>query len=479
LYTADLHQRLTEDLCSDYVSEYLFPYNSHNKKQSGDSDNTSQKIGIEIEMIPFKLGNSHNNYSPPRANQIEVSSIIKNLGNQCAWTWEKEVTSQGRELLLKCVTNNGDNLSFEPGGQLEFSSIPHSDFSKLMKETLHIQSLIDHALSDQNIALLQTGLDPWNSTEEVGLQVPKKRYIAMDHYFNEINTYGQQMMRQTATIQVCLDYGGTPQTAVQRYIISQLLSPVTTSIFSFSAFFNNSYSGIPGYRSQVWRNLDNSRTGLTNLDSLLLANSSIQTCVNAYLEFILNAKVTFIEDHNYYVPLNPITFREWIKNGVKGTYPTLKDFLSHLSLLFPEVRPRGFLEIRSPDSGLRAWQFVSAAFLAGILYDSKTTDEVGKLLSKQVEQSNYLLKQSELGLKEEPIKSLAQQIFQLAINGYKKLPEPLYDSEAEKNLWMYFEKFVSRGQTPSDVLLKIVQESGRNKVFWEDYLNLEKWYLQN
>ena len=147
--------------------------------------------------------------------------------------------------------------------------------------------------------------------------------------------------------------------------------------------------------------------------------------------------------------------------------------------MFPEVRPRGFLEIRSPDSGLRAWQFVSAAFLAGIFYDSKTTDEVGKLLSKQVEKSNYRLKQSESGLKKESIQSLAQQIFQLAINGYKKLPEPLYDSEAEKNLWTYFEKFVSRGQTPSDALLKIVKESGRNKVLWQDYLNLEKWYLQN
>ena len=66
-----------------------------------------------------------------------------------------------------------------------------------------------------------------------------------------------------------------------------------------------------------------------------------------------------------------ITFREWLKNGYKGVYPTIKDFETHSTLFFPEVRAKGFLEIRSVDGQSKMWQSVPASMYAALLYDDE------------------------------------------------------------------------------------------------------------
>lgn len=55
--------------------------------------------------------------------------------------------------------------------------------------------------------------------------------------------------------------------------------------------------------------------------------------------------------------------------GLSGAYPTLKDWETHLSTIFPEVRLKKYLEMRGADGG--PWEEICAlpALWVGLLYD--------------------------------------------------------------------------------------------------------------
>jgi glutamate--cysteine ligase len=48
--------------------------------------------------------------------------------------------------------------------------------------------------------------------------------------------------------------------------------------------------------------------------------------------------------------LDGTTFGNWIECGHQLGWPTEADLVEHLTTLFPPVRPRGFLELRTIDA---------------------------------------------------------------------------------------------------------------------------------
>ena len=73
------------------------------------------------------------------------------------------------------------------------------------------------------------------------------------------------------------------------------------------------------------------------------------------------------------IDMTGLTFNDFLKNksnkdGEKFE-PTLKDWIDHISTLFPQVRLKQYLEIRSMDAC--SWKEICApsAFWTGILYD--------------------------------------------------------------------------------------------------------------
>ena len=76
----------------------------------------------------------------------------------------------------------------------------------------------------------------------------------------------------------------------------------------------------------------------------------------------MNGNVIFIEELAYEVPENTITFKDWIKNGYKDVFPTMKDFETHMTLFFPRFVPKVFVELRSVDGQSKIWQSVPASF---------------------------------------------------------------------------------------------------------------------
>src|SRR5207247_12883 len=73
--------------------------------------------------------------------------------------------------------------------------------------------------------------------------------------------------------------------------------------------------------------------------------------------------------------LDGLTLAEWVEHGHALGWPTDADVLEHLTTLFPPVRPRGFLELRTIDSlGDAEWPAVAETAVS-LLLDGPATGQ--------------------------------------------------------------------------------------------------------
>ena len=437
-------------------------------------------VGLEIEMLPVVAapasGQAFPGSVPLQGEGFSSASILRQEAKRHGWTTEETTGDHGQPLLLKLGLEEQDNISFEPGGQVEFSSRPYPCLGEAVRRMNHVQKLLDHAFAERGVSFVQVGIDPWHTVAEIGLQMPKGRYRAMDQHYSAIGEYGQRMMRQTCTLQVNLDFGADEQTMVKRYLASQLFAPVATATFAYSPIVDRKAQGVRSFRSRIWRHTDPTHTGFVGMEHPLIGRGTMtrQAWVDAYLEFALNATVVFVAALDYYVPRGTVTFGEWLTKPIRGVSPTMADFVTHLTLLFPEVRPRGFLEIRSIDCQPRAFQGVPAAYATGLLYDNKTLDRLLDLLLPVRSQLPELIRRAEGGLTDPQLAALAKSVMTLACEGFAALPGCFKATGGERELTVFADTFTQRELTPADAVILQLQATGAPYLPLSAYQALEQ-----
>lgn len=418
-------------------------------------------VGLEIEMLPLRPARQVGGLPSPVTLQgpsDTLAAILLQFAEQNAYRVESTHDDHGQPLLLNVFLEDEDNISFEPGGQLEFSSKPYPCLSDAVRRMRSVQVGLDQLLAAHDIRVVQTGINPWHTVAELGLQMQKARYRAMDEHFSRISTFGRRMMRQTCTIQVNIDLGPDTNVLGRRYLASQLLAPIATATFAYSPIVDRAVSGARSFRSRIWRHADGSRTGLPGIERLAeeyvtRGELSRETCIDTYLQFVLGAQVVFIQALDYKVPDQPITFGEWISHSIAGVQPTIDDLKTHMSLLFPEVRPRGFLELRSIDCQPRAFEAVPASYMVGLLYAPAVLDRLLELLLPHRAKIHTLLQHSESGLRDPDLARLARQVMRLAVEGFASLSSCFKAEGSERELATFCEHFTDRERTPADDLL--------------------------
>jgi glutamate--cysteine ligase len=252
-----------------------------------------------------------------------------------------------------CIPNFSDEnlgaITFEPGGQIEYSAPPYASVSLLAARLRETEAVLRESASDEGVDLLALGIDPCNPVESTTLQIGGKRYPAMDAYFRTIGPFGARMMRQTASFQVSLD---TTEDPVTLWRVLNAAAPVVVSLFANSAIYEGRPTGHRSFRAHVWRMLDPLRTGLLPGGNDPAAE---------YLAFALGAPAMMHPDADgAYRP-----FGELLAQGLVDEH----DWATHLTTLFPEVRARGTFEVRSADAVPPEHYVVPLALLGGIAYD--------------------------------------------------------------------------------------------------------------
>lgn len=472
---AEADKALTYDDCYAWVYEKIFPlrpadYCDKYPKWPG-------LVGIEVEMLPLysdSLGQDKPNPVPLYNGEQSLVKMLYSMQKDSP-DWKYVASPEGSDHLMNVLLDDQDQLSFEPGGQLEFSSKPYPCLSYALRRMRDIQKKVDAAAQAQGITLVQVGMNPWKSVDEIGLQMQKPRYRAMDAFFAAQGPHGQRMMRQTCTIQINLDFGDSEETLAKRYLLGNLLAPFATAIFANSPMLNGQANGLLSNRAETWQHMDPTRTGFPKLEKVI-GTLSRKACVEAYLDWILKGRVVFSEGHDFKVMDGRFSFGDWINAGFLGTRPGLKDLQTHLSLQFPEVRARGFLELRSVDCQHRFWQAAPGAFYTGLLYDDQSLNRALDLLLPEFPKLGAHWQKAPRGLHDQEMARLSKKVSELAIEGFSRMPACYHGEESAQVMNAFYQHYTEKSLTPGDEIVDRFKAKGRFS--GADLIGLEEFWAK-
>ena len=184
------------------------------------------------------------------------------------------------------------------------------------------------------------------------------------------------------------------------------------------------------WRAEQCRRLDPSRTGLFA--------SSGDPAVD-YAEFALEAPALLLGEPEQ----EALPFRVWLERGAGAE--ALDD---HLSTLFPEVRPRGYLELRSFDALPPRWYPAVVVPVVGILYSGAALLEAERLLPEPSDAA--LVDAGRAGLGSQERARLARDVFQLGLEGARRLGEETVGGAALEVAEAFYAEFTGRGRAPGD-----------------------------
>jgi glutamate--cysteine ligase len=377
-------------------------------------------IGAELELIPYRADNRLP--VPVQSHSTTCSlDILRKLGALRGWS---EVAAGNDP--PSWTVGGGSRISFEPGGQIELSSAPHETASGLVAELTDTCSVLADSFERHGIILETKGVDPFNAISAVPLQLHRERYAAMTRYFESIGPSGIRMMRQTASIQVNVQPGDDP---LLRWRLLNRLAPVLIATFANSSRYENAETVHASFRAHLWRTLDPSRTGLSCDDD----------AVDTYCDFALDAGSMFRRAAGGEYQ----TFGQSIDNSA-----TRNDWDLHLSTLFPEVRPKGFFEVRSPDAIESVWIAAPIAIVAGLCYDDDASRIALEILADC--DDNTLVRAGETGVRDSSMAALARDICEVAIRGCESLGREYLSADDLDTVSDFVERYPANGRCPAD-----------------------------
>lgn len=383
----------------------------------------SRRVGLELEMLPLVATNG--SACPLRASAGEPSTLQFIREHGAGRGWQERRSTKGAPYFSM---PNGWSLTFEPGGQIEVCSVATQQIGGLIAEMRHLASSLRAAATDAGIELACLGIDPYNEYTAVSLQIPSERYIAMTRYFERIGPSGVRMMRQTAAMQVSLDGGADPET---RWRLLADVAPYLTAIFANSSRYAGQGAGFLSFRERCWRLLDPTRTGVPRAD--------VAPC-EAYTQFAVEAiDMTRTTSSGLYQ-----SFGDWVADGDS----TLAQWDNHLTTLFPEVRPRGYLEVRSIDAVPPEILGAPVVLLAGLIYDPTSAADARDLLPPC--DDDLLDRAARCGLHDPRIAAAATRLAELGLRGARRLGEQVVAGSEIERVEQFVQEYTSRALAPAD-----------------------------
>ncbi len=318
---------------------------------TGAKPRSEWRVGTEYEKVGVLR---ESGVAAPFSGPRGIESVLERLADRYGWQPKRE---RGRIIAL---TGRDANITVEPGGQLELSGEQCASIHCAHEELLeHVKEVVTVG-AEHDIVFLGLGIQPVSPVDAIEW-VPKRRYAIMGPYMTTVGTLGQRMMKQTATVQANFDFGDE-RDAMQKFRVSMGLVPLISAMFANSSIAENRFNGFMTLRGHVWTDTDNARSGM------LPFAFSLDAGVEDYVGYALDVPMYFIMRNGEYLETH-ITFRQFMNEGWGTERATIDDWALHLTTLFPEVRLKRYLEVRSADSQPPEMMLALPALLKGILYE--------------------------------------------------------------------------------------------------------------
>ena len=278
-------------------------------------------------------------------------------------------------------------ISLEPGGQFELSGAPQKDMHASAAELAEHMAVAKKVAAPLDIHFLGLGVTPLWSVDEIPA-MPKSRYGIMKPYMEKVGTLGTSMMFRSCTVQSNLDFSSEAD-MVKKLRVALALQPIATALFANSPFVDGKDSGYLSFRSHIWLNTDDDRTGM--LPFAFEEGFGFEQ----YADYALDVPMYFVIRNGAYVNVAGESFRDFLAGELPqlpGDKPSIKDWEDHLSTIFPEVRLKQFLEMRGADMGDEKSVTALSAFWTGLLYDSVSLEAAYEMIQPWSEEERETLR---------------------------------------------------------------------------------------
>ena len=282
----------------------------------------------------------------------------------------------------------GATLTLEPAAQLELSAGPYDDLGTSLAELERYQAQLDALLGAVGERALPLGYHPSARATDLKL-IPKVRYDFMNRYLGAVSPYGPCMMRGSASTQVSIDFADEAD-CTRKMRLAGFCVPLLSLISDNSPVFEGAPRTHQLVRTQIWRHLDPARSGIAPSSSW-----------RAYAEWILSVpaivapgEVTAgrsachigdVTSRTTCCHLTPEAARaaasphvtaetgwhydERTFGDIYADEPMTEADVEHaLSMVFPDVRLKRYLEIRPGDALPPAHAVAYAALVKGLFY---------------------------------------------------------------------------------------------------------------
>jgi glutamate--cysteine ligase len=323
-------------------------------------------IGTEYEKLAV---DPRTGQAVPFSGRRGIETLLRDLSDRFGWEPQEE---NGRTIALR---RGKASITLEPGGQVELSGEPYRTLHETREElATHVYELATIG-GELDIAFVGLGIHPMSTLDEIEW-VPKQRYAIMRAYMTRVGTLGHRMMKQTATVQANIDYADEAD-AMRKLRIGMATAPLVNAIFANSSISENRLNGQMSYRGYIWTDTDRARCGL--LPFAFRTGASFRD----YVAWALDVPLYFVlRGGSYRTEVTGVPFRRFLDTGLDGQPATLDDWRLHLTTLFPEVRLKGYIELRSADSQPPGTVLGLPALVKGIFYEPDCLDAADDLVKR-------------------------------------------------------------------------------------------------
>lgn len=327
--------------------------------KSGEKDEKDFKVGFEVEHFVVDK-NSLETVRYEGENGIRQSlEELKDLGYEGIYEGE----------YIMGLHKDGASISIEPAAQFEISLDSQNSIDKLFETYKKTMAEIIPIFDKKGQLLVEVGYQVKDKIADIP-RIPKDRYKFMYEYFEKYaGPMAHNMMKGSASLQVAIDYSDEDDFR-KKYFLANALAPFFYSIFDNAYIFEGEVYENHNIRQTIWENCDKDRTGIYpfSFDNDL--------SYEKYAKKILSTPSIFIKKDGKDIATNEKTFEEIFDEDMSD------EMVFHaLSIVFPDVRVKKYIEIRMPDNMPFPYNFAAVSLIKNIFYDKEVLDYAYNLLA--------------------------------------------------------------------------------------------------
>jgi glutamate--cysteine ligase len=409
-------------------------------------------IGTEHEKFTLDA----KTFAPvPYEGERGISALLEGM-QRFGW---KPVT-EGRNIVALERGDPGhmEGITLEPAGQFELSGAPLTTLHDTAEELERHYREAKEVAGELGLTFLLAGYHPEAKVEDMPW-MPKGRYAIMRNYMPKKGTRGLEMMLLTCTTQVNLDYT-SEQDMARKMRVSLALSPVVSALFANSPFYQGRPNDMETNRCAVWCDVDNDRSGL--LPFAFESGFGFER----YVDYALDVPMYFVLRGGRYIDCAGQSFRDFMEGklpALPGEKPTMNDWMNHLTTLFPDVRMKTYLEMRSADVGDPEMILALPALWVGLLYDDSVLNQMEAFTREwSFKEINLLRSQvPKLGLqaklKDKPLSEVASFLVNQATLGLRRRAKRLKGGPDETRYLNPLTTLLECGETQSRKLAQLYE----------------------